>query len=151
MDNPFLRIYDAHLERIYRYHFARTRHRETAEDLTGHTFLKAYEHFSGFDASKASATTWLYRIARNTLIDHLRRLRPSQPVDELAELLPSGEDTANGVLAREAVEQAHALLARLTPEQRAELGIGDGLIRFSAGLEHPDDVIGDLTTALDAV
>jgi cystathionine beta-lyase/cystathionine gamma-synthase len=25
------------------------------------------------------------------------------------------------------------------------------LIRFSAGLEHPDDVIADLTTALDAV
>jgi O-succinylhomoserine sulfhydrylase len=40
---------------------------------------------------------------------------------------------------------------RLTPDQRAELGIGDGLIRFSAGLEHPDDVIADLTTALDAV
>jgi O-succinylhomoserine sulfhydrylase len=40
---------------------------------------------------------------------------------------------------------------RLTPEQRAQLGIGDGLIRFSAGLEHPDDVIEDLTTALDAV
>ena len=40
---------------------------------------------------------------------------------------------------------------RLTPEQRAQLGIGDGLIRFSAGLEHPDDVIDDLTTALDAV
>ena len=39
---------------------------------------------------------------------------------------------------------------RLTPEQRAELGIGDGLVRFSAGLEHPDDVIEDLLTALDA-
>ena len=40
---------------------------------------------------------------------------------------------------------------RLTPEQRAELGIGDGLVRFSAGLEHPDDVIDDLLTALDKV
>jgi O-succinylhomoserine sulfhydrylase len=38
---------------------------------------------------------------------------------------------------------------RLTPEQRAELDIGDGLIRFSAGLEHPDDLIEDLLTALD--
>ena len=38
---------------------------------------------------------------------------------------------------------------RLTPEQRAELGIADGLIRFSAGLEHPDDLIEDLVTALD--
>jgi len=40
---------------------------------------------------------------------------------------------------------------RLTPEQRAELGIADGLIRFSAGLEHPDDLIDDLVTALDKV
>jgi O-succinylhomoserine sulfhydrylase len=39
---------------------------------------------------------------------------------------------------------------RLTPEQRAELGIGDGLIRFSAGLEHPDDVVEDLLEALEA-
>jgi O-succinylhomoserine sulfhydrylase len=40
---------------------------------------------------------------------------------------------------------------RLTSEQRAELGICDGLVRFSAGLEHPDDVIDDLLSALDAV
>jgi O-succinylhomoserine sulfhydrylase len=40
---------------------------------------------------------------------------------------------------------------RLTPEQRAELGITEGLVRFSAGLEHPDDVIEDLLTALKAV
>jgi O-succinylhomoserine sulfhydrylase len=40
---------------------------------------------------------------------------------------------------------------RLTPAQRAELGIGDGLVRFSAGLEHPDDLIEDLLVALDKV
>jgi O-succinylhomoserine sulfhydrylase len=40
---------------------------------------------------------------------------------------------------------------RLTPEQRAELGITDGLVRFSAGLEHPDDVVEDLLAALDKV
>jgi O-succinylhomoserine sulfhydrylase len=37
---------------------------------------------------------------------------------------------------------------RLTPEARAELGISEGFVRFSAGLEHPDDLIEDLTTAL---
>jgi O-succinylhomoserine sulfhydrylase len=37
---------------------------------------------------------------------------------------------------------------RLTPEQRAELGISDGLVRFSTGLEHPDDLLEDLLTAL---
>ncbi|MCP3386897.1 O-succinylhomoserine sulfhydrylase [Bradyrhizobium sp. CCGUVB4N] len=38
---------------------------------------------------------------------------------------------------------------RLTPEVRAELGIGEGFIRFSAGLEHADDLIEDLTAALE--
>src|SRR5438094_565482 len=40
---------------------------------------------------------------------------------------------------------------RLTPAQRAELGIGDGLVRFSAGLEHPDDIMEDLNAGLAAV
>src|SRR5947208_839778 len=40
---------------------------------------------------------------------------------------------------------------RLTAAARAELGISDALVRFSAGLEHPDDVAEDLLDALDAV
>jgi O-succinylhomoserine sulfhydrylase len=38
---------------------------------------------------------------------------------------------------------------RLTPEARAELGISEGFVRFSAGLEHPDDLIEDLLGALE--
>src|SRR5579872_4669572 len=38
---------------------------------------------------------------------------------------------------------------RLTPQARAELGITDGFIRFSAGLEHADDLIEDLDAALE--
>jgi O-succinylhomoserine sulfhydrylase len=37
---------------------------------------------------------------------------------------------------------------RLTPAARAELGISDGLLRLSCGLEHADDVIEDLMAAL---
>jgi O-succinylhomoserine sulfhydrylase len=40
---------------------------------------------------------------------------------------------------------------RLTPAQRAELGISDGFVRLSAGLEHPDDIMDDLLTALEGV
>jgi O-succinylhomoserine sulfhydrylase len=38
---------------------------------------------------------------------------------------------------------------RLTPEARAELGISEGFVRFSAGLEHQDDLIEDLHAALE--
>ena len=40
---------------------------------------------------------------------------------------------------------------RLKPEARAELGISEGFIRFSAGLEHADDLIEDLDAALERV
>ncbi|MHB0771185.1 O-succinylhomoserine sulfhydrylase [Bradyrhizobium sp. 5.13L] len=40
---------------------------------------------------------------------------------------------------------------RLKPEDRAALGISEGFIRFSTGLEHPDDLIEDLTAALEKV
>jgi methionine-gamma-lyase len=37
----------------------------------------------------------------------------------------------------------------LTPDERAAAGIDDGLIRLSVGLENPEDVINDLSQALD--
>ena len=39
---------------------------------------------------------------------------------------------------------------RLTPEARAAMGIGEGLLRLSVGLEDPDDLIDDLDAALGA-
>ncbi len=40
---------------------------------------------------------------------------------------------------------------RFTPEVRAQMGVGEGLVRFSAGLEHPDDLIADIAAALAAI
>jgi cystathionine beta-lyase/cystathionine gamma-synthase len=40
------------------------------------------------------------------------------------------------------------ITAHLTPDERAEMGITDGLVRISVGLEHADDVVADLLQAL---
>jgi len=40
---------------------------------------------------------------------------------------------------------------RFTPEERVEMDIGDGLVRLSVGLEHPDDLIADLRQALSGL
>jgi O-succinylhomoserine sulfhydrylase len=40
---------------------------------------------------------------------------------------------------------------RITQQQRDELGISDGLVRLSVGLEHVDDILDDLTNALKAI
>ena len=41
--------------------------------------------------------------------------------------------------------------AAMTPEARATAGISDGLLRLSVGLEHPEDLLADLSAALAAV
>lgn len=50
-----------------------------------------------------------------------------------------------------ACHPASTIHSRLTPEARAELGITDGLIRLSVGLEDPDDLLADIDSALAAV
>jgi O-succinylhomoserine sulfhydrylase len=49
-----------------------------------------------------------------------------------------------------AVHPATTTHQRFTPEQRAEMGVGDNLVRLSIGLEHPDDLIADIAAALNA-
>jgi RNA polymerase sigma-70 factor, ECF subfamily len=67
-------LYDEYHQPILRYLERLIGERETAEDLTHETFLKALRHWEQHDPA-ASAKSWLYRIARNTAYDHLRRRR----------------------------------------------------------------------------
>jgi len=46
---------------------------------------------------------------------------------------------------------AHSSHRALSPEERARIGIGDGLVRISVGIEAVEDIIGDLEQALDAL
>jgi RNA polymerase sigma-70 factor, ECF subfamily len=48
---------------------------ELAADLTQETYRKAWQSLAGFDG-RAQLATWLYRIAYNTFLNHLRRPRP---------------------------------------------------------------------------
>ena len=45
---------------------------------------------------------------------------------------------------------ASTTAANLPEEEREAMGIGEGLIRMSVGLEHPDDLLADLAQALGA-
>lgn len=74
-------LYEKHIAPVYRFIYLRTRHKETAEDLTSETFLKAFSHFENFETDRP-LLPWLYRIAHNTLIDHWRKDRPGYSLDE---------------------------------------------------------------------
>lgn len=71
----FAQWYDDHRATVYGYVRFRVATRETAEDVTSEVFLKALRSIKRYDPSRAAPRTWLLRIARNAVTDHLRSLR----------------------------------------------------------------------------
>ncbi len=67
--------YRDHRSTVYRYVRFRVATREAAEDITSDVFLKALRALSRYDPSLSCPRTWLLRIARNAVTDHLRSLR----------------------------------------------------------------------------
>jgi RNA polymerase sigma-70 factor (ECF subfamily) len=64
-----------HRPTVYRYVRFRLATREAAEDVTSEVFMKALRAMHRYDPNRASPRTWLLRIARNAVTDHLRSLR----------------------------------------------------------------------------
>ncbi len=70
--HAFGEVYDEFAKKLYDYAFFRVKDRHRAEDIVSDTFMKALLHLDSFNPEKGSATAWLYRIARNTLVDTYR-------------------------------------------------------------------------------
>ncbi len=67
--------YHDHRTTVFRYVRFRVATRETAEDVTSEVFMKALRSLHRYDPSRAAPRTWLLRIARNAVTDHLRALK----------------------------------------------------------------------------
>ena len=71
----FSKIYDEHVAKIYRFIFLKVSSKEIAEDITSQTFLKFWENREGVKEPRS----FLYRIARNLVIDFYRQ-RGKSPI-----------------------------------------------------------------------
>lgn len=69
----FGNIYQALLDGVFGYFFWNLPSREEAEDLTEEVFLRCLVHIRDYDPRKGPFRAWIFRIARNLLVDHLRR------------------------------------------------------------------------------
>jgi RNA polymerase sigma factor (sigma-70 family) len=69
-------LYERYADRIHRYHLRRSRDKDAAAELTAETFAQAWSVRGSFrDEAGGSAGPWLFAIARNTLLQSVRRLR----------------------------------------------------------------------------
>lgn len=89
----FGELYDYYIDNLYRFIFYKVKDEQDVEDLVEIAFIKVFENKKSFNPKKSSFGTWLYNIARNTVIDFYRT---QKSVDEIPESISkTGERELN--------------------------------------------------------
>jgi RNA polymerase sigma-70 factor (ECF subfamily) len=122
-------LFDHYHGPVYRYVAARVGRPSDAEDLAQLVFVKALEALPRYESRGVPFGGWLFRLARNVVIDHIRTRREHVGLANVVER-PSG-DVGPDELAtlRQEMDSVAAALRRLTPDQREAIEL-----RFFAGL-----------------
>jgi len=108
-------IYTQYYSKVMGYISSRIRNRADAEDLCSDVFEKVQRKLPDFDPEKASVSTWIFTITRNTVIDHYRRSKPSEELDEnLSDDTEIDEDLLN----QESLSELAGALRALPEELR---------------------------------
>jgi len=114
----FSDLYNTYFEKIYVFVYYRVSHKEVAEDLTEDVFLKAYQQLKNLTTTDAFQG-WLYKIARNRIIDYYRSKKESVAIEGLENSL-SYEQALVDVIELEAQQKIFLqLLSELAPEQQS--------------------------------
>lgn len=85
-------IYLEYRDKVCSYIRGKVENYHDAEDLTAQVFEKIYSKLDSFDETKASLSTWIYTIARNTVTDFYRTRRIHAGYDEAYELAAPEQD-----------------------------------------------------------
>jgi len=101
--------------RVMGYIHARIRNRMDAEDICADVFEKVQRKLAEFDPSKASVSTWIFTITRNSVIDHYRRAKPNEELDEN---LSDDTELDEGLLNNETLSELAGALRALPEELR---------------------------------
>ena len=109
------RVYLDYREKVRRYISGKVQNIHDIEDLTSDVFVKVYEKLEKFDGEKASVSTWVYTITRNTVIDFYRT---NKTCEELPESLVSDDCVDENVIREESLSELCDALEKLDERSR---------------------------------
>lgn len=113
--SAFGSLYEGHVRKIYDFLYYKTLDRGIAEDLTQETFFKALKKIDTFTGNtEAEFSSWIYKIAYNTSIDHLRTLRTHEDIDKSSEQTAYSENFSTQIDHRTKLEEVLTYLDTLT-------------------------------------
>ena len=113
----FGQLYEACVDRVYRFIFFRVTDPQVAEDLTSQVFLKAWENLHRY-RPHGPFLAWLYAIARNTVIDNYRTRKQTVSLDEAAPIPARDEKLDDRMQLQFEVKSLQAAMQHLTEEQQ---------------------------------
>lgn len=108
-------VYREYYPKVMGYIHSKITNSYDAEDLASTVFVKIYEKYETFDQSKASVSTWIYTVTRNTVIDYFR---VRKVYDEIGEEDIVEDDTYQGILTEESLNELADALEKLPQRER---------------------------------
>ncbi len=144
--DAFGRLYDMHVDRVYRHIYYRVSNTTDAEDLTQQVFIKAWQAIRRYKKTASPFLAWLIKISHNLVIDFYRSKKSEAYIDfDIVATKPEtdpahlAEAQFNRQEVRHAINKLHGaqqqvILMRFIedfsyPEIAAALGKSEGAIR----------------------
>ncbi len=110
-------LYDFYLDPIYRFVYYKIFSKEVTQDLVSETFLKAFDRISSYNEKRGGFNSWLYQIARNTVVDYCRTKKTHVPIEDAFDI-PHDERTEEQLDALSGLKIVETYLKTLPSRQR---------------------------------
>ena len=114
-------LYEEYYDKIARYVYTHIGDRSEAEDIAGEVFLKALESLKSYTERGIPMQAWLFRIARNLVVDHLRKVAKRKTVSIDTVEIASDIDPVTAVEKSMEIERLTKAMEQLTQQQREVL------------------------------
>lgn len=111
----FSELYDFYIKKIYDFVYYKTMNKESAEDIVSSVFLKAWRNLNKYKGGNFSA--WLYKIARNTVIDFYRKQKTHKDIEDCWDLA-SDDDLVEKADTTLKIDNIKSVMSQLKAEER---------------------------------
>ena len=122
-------LYEEYYDKIARYIYVRIGDKSESEDLASDVFLKALKAIKSYRDSGPPMQAWLFKIAHNMVVDHLRKVSRIRTISIDAVEIVDDNDPVDITEKKIEMEKVGAAMVQLTEEQREVIRL-----RFFGGL-----------------
>ncbi len=129
----FGQLYQLYVDRIYNYIYYKTGNTVDAEDLTEQVFIKAWEAIRRFRFEGKPFAAWLFKVARNVVIDHYRTRKNNTDLSEVISAIAHDGDPEAFAQRRATAQVLMTAIRRLTDEQQQVI-----LLKFIDGMDNTE-------------